>query len=70
MEISERLGASDDWREVMAVPFFEGVKVEDYENKKIEPPYKPDFDNEYKVEDYFNVQTDEDNMQDTQIGTI
>lgn len=65
---TERLGATDDWREILAHPYFESVNTEDYLKKTIQPPFKPKFD-ERPLEDFFDVKKSEDDLMDTQIGT-
>ena len=68
VEKTERLGASEDWQEILAHSCFKDVNQDDYISKKVEVPFLPKFD-EKPIEDFFNVKKDEENMNDTQIGS-
>jgi serine/threonine protein kinase len=63
---SSRLGAKDDWLEILQHPVFEGVDVEKYEKHQIEPPFKPTV-NKQDLTKYFNVDKSEGGMDDTHI---
>lgn len=50
---SKRLGAIDDFVEILSHPFFKSINIEELENKTIKPPFKPAITND--LTKFFNV---------------
>ena len=46
---TKRLGFTNDFEEVLEHKLFENIDVEALTNKSIEPPYKPEFEEESAV---------------------
>lgn len=65
-DTTKRLGAKDDFTEVLSHPIFKNVNIEDYENYKITPPFKPNISTK-DLSKYFNVSEEPAVMQDTYI---
>lgn len=65
-DVSKRLGAKDGAKEVLAHPFFAGVNVQDYLDKKVTPTFKPAFD-EMDLSKFFNIEMQKEAMDFTEI---
>ena len=62
---NKRLGAQGGAKEVLAHPYFSDVDTNAYLQKKIKPPFKPNFQSKRGLEDFFNVKKDKQSMMDT-----
>ena len=65
-DVTKRLGAKDDAKEILAHPYFADVDVEAYLNKTVKPPFVPAF-GEKDLSEFFNVKKDKKDMQLTAI---
>jgi len=67
---STRLGSKGDAKEILSHPFFKDINMEDLIQEKIEPPFRPQIENEADFEKYFNVETDKSALKNTYIPKI
>ena len=63
---SKRLGSKNGASEIFQHPFFADVDVDALEQKKIKPPFMPNFGKKDLTE-FFNVQSKEQEIADTYI---
>ena len=49
-----RLGAKDDFVEILSHPFFKDINVNELESKSMKPPFMPNFGNK-NISEFFNV---------------
>ena len=69
----KRLGANNDYIEILQHPFFEGVDIEAYENKQIVPPFNPNSneidytDNQSLSKDLANVFNIRNDLRESEI---
>ena len=63
---SKRLGAKDDFVEVLQHPFFADLDIDQLENKELEPPFKPNVSSK-DLSKYFNVQDSKQALADSYI---
>lgn len=47
----KRIGAAGDISEILAHPFFQGIDIEKLQRKELEPPYKPEINDDLKYFD-------------------
>ena len=62
---TKRLGAKDDFVEILSHPFFYGLDIEKIEKKLVKPPFRPQVTND--LTKYFNVQDSQQAISDTYI---
>ena len=65
-DTTKRLGAKDDFTEVLSHPVFKNISIEELEMNKITPPFKPNISNK-DLSKYFNVSEEAAVIQDTYI---
>ena len=65
-DTTKRLGAKDDFTEVLSHPVFKDISIEELEMNKITPPFKPNISNK-DLSKYFNVSEEAAVIQDTYI---
>ena len=58
----ERLGNDGDFNKIKNHPFFQDFNFDDLINKKMESPYKPNFENNLKNNTFYEIYNDEDLM--------
>ena len=63
---SYRLGSKDDAFEIFQHPYFADLDIEALENKKIKPPFMPNFGKK-DLSEFFNVQSSKQDIADTYI---
>ena len=62
---TKRLGAEDDFAEILSHPIFQGIDIQKLESKLIPAPFKPDIEKD--MNKYFNVQESKAAISDTYI---
>lgn len=65
-DMATRLGSKDDFVEILQHPYFSGMDIEALENRKVKPPFKPNFSNK-NIAEFFNAQSSKAAMTDTYI---
>lgn len=54
---SKRLGAIDDYEEILLHPWFSDLNIDDLLERKVKPPFVPQFEDELDTK-YFNAKMD------------
>ena len=64
---AHRLGAKNDYQEVIEHPFFKGFDFDALTAEKMKPPFKPNIKDEKDYDKYFNTEKSKESISDTYI---